>query len=92
MASIVIGDSVVDYSLADGRVRSFVLDGKKLYDEDDGTSDKGWRQALVDFVRQRGLDEDRDGMGLHAFVYRMIDDGLLTHNARGQGPATQAVD
>lgn len=78
MASVIVGDSEVDYSVQDGRVRSFELDGVKLYDEDDGTVIAGWRDKLIDFVTDCQLDVDRDGHGLHAFVYRMQEDGLLS--------------
>ena len=80
MASVYICSepySDIDYSIIDGRVRSFVLRGEKLYDEQDGTEVNGWRIKLVEFVREQRLDVDKDGYGLHAFVYRMQDDGLL---------------
>jgi len=68
----------IDYSLNDGRVRSFELRGEKLFDEHDGTNVEGWEEKLVEFVIEQGLNIDTDGRGLHAFVYRMIDDGLIT--------------
>lgn len=83
----------IDYSLVDGRVRRFVLFGQKMYDEDDGTSIDGWRDRLVEFVRIQGLDVDKDGHGLHAFVYKMQDDGLLPNaKVSGAGPASFSTD
>ena len=66
MASVIIGDSEIDYSLVDGRVRSFTLNGRVLYDES-GINEPDWRESLYTFVRQHGLDED-DGHGVRAFV------------------------
>ena len=67
----------IDYSIADGRVRSFELRGVVLYDEDSGIAAPGWRDALAGFVREQGLNVP-DRRGLHAFVYRLIEDGLIT--------------
>jgi len=80
----------IDYSLVDGRVRRFVLFGQKMYDEDDGTSIDGWRDRLVEFARIQGLDIDKDGHALHAFVYKMQDDGLLP-NAKVSGAGTASA-
>ena len=66
----------VDYSIVDGRVTSFTLHGDLLYDEMESVAIDGWKEALVAFVQDHGLDRD-DGRGLHAFVYRMIEDGLI---------------
>jgi len=67
----------IDYSVVDGRVRSFELYGEKLYDEDDGIERKGWKQKLIKLVMEQKLNIDKDGRGLHAFIYRMMDDGLI---------------
>jgi hypothetical protein len=79
MASVYIWTtphSVIDYSCVDGRVRCFVKNGKTIYDEDINVVKIGWKYLLATFVMEHGLDKD-DGHGLHAFVYRMFDDGLL---------------
>jgi len=68
--------SIIDYSLADRRVRSFELRGAVLYDEDESIAVDGWEDELVDFVRLQELDIDY-GEGLHAFVYGLIEKGLL---------------
>ncbi len=66
----------IDYSLVDRRVRVFKLRGKVLYDEDEGIDIKGWKEELVKLVKKQGLDIN-DGIGLHAFVYGLIKEGLL---------------
>lgn len=70
--------SSIDYSIVDGRVRSFMLRGVKLYDEQDGTAADGWRDQLVGFVLEVGLDLAGEASGReHAFVTKMRADGLL---------------
>jgi hypothetical protein len=66
----------IDYSLIDNRVRSFELRGVALYDENEEITTNGWEGKLVEFVKEQGLDID-DGRGLHAFVYGLIEKGLL---------------
>ena len=66
----------IDYSVMDGRVRSFKLMGKLLFDEDKEIVTDGWEKQLARFVKDQGLDKD-DGRGLHAFVYKLQEDGLL---------------
>jgi hypothetical protein len=68
--------SSVDYSLIDGKVRAFVLQGVELYNEEDNLEVDGWRKELVDFVLEQKLHIDK-GYGLNAFVYRLQDDGIL---------------
>ena len=63
----------IDYSSIDGRVRSFTLEGVCLYDESLGVQEEGWREKLIAFVHEQGLDIDEDGLGLHAFVYQLQD-------------------
>ena len=84
MASIYIGSFPprednqyhdIDYSCTDGRVREFVWNGKLIYEEN-AIAEPGWQAKLVDVVMQNNLHID-NGRGLHAFVYKMIDDGLL---------------
>ena len=80
MASLVILSnpvSDIEYSILDGRVKSFELKGVKMFDEVDGTAIDGWKQRLAELVIAQGLDVDRDGIGLHAFVYRLQEDGAL---------------
>lgn len=80
MASIFISGetySEIDYSIIDGRVRSFVLHGKKLYDEADGTAAASWKEKLVEMVQHQGLDAPRGGGGHPKFIYWMQDEGLL---------------
>ena len=67
----------IDYSVVDGRVRSFTLRGELLYDEDAGVSTHDWEKQLVKLVEDQQLAVD-DGRGLHAFVYRLIIEGRLT--------------
>lgn len=66
----------IDYSLVDNRVRSFELRGEKLFDEDEGIAIDGWKDKLAEFVKEQCLDKD-DGHGLHAFVYGLIDEGVI---------------
>ena len=80
MASVTIltnPESDIDYSLKDGRIRSFVCYGEKLFDDESGICVDGWRDKLTQFVVEYGLDKDERGIGLHSFVYRMYGDGLL---------------
>jgi hypothetical protein len=77
MASVCTPDCDVDYSIVDGRVRSFTYKGVEIYDEDGGAHE-GWKDHLVSFVLDYRLNKD-DGRGLHAFVYRMIDEGLVSY-------------
>ena len=67
----------IDYSLVDGRVRSFELRGEVLFDEDAGTEVEGWKRRLADLVMEFGL-ADPSPLGCHAFIYWMIEQGLLT--------------
>jgi len=69
--------STIDYSIIDGRVRMLIIRGELLFDEDSCVSVEGWRKRLADFVVEVGLDARKEGYGLPAFIYRMIDDGLL---------------
>lgn len=76
MASFYFGrHAEVDYSIVDGRVRAFTLDGKILYDEDTGVDEPGWKDRLRALVLSYELDVDR-GLGLYAFVPPLLD-GLL---------------
>jgi len=89
MASVVVMTTPptdIDYSLG-GRVRSFDLRGDVLYDEAAGIAVDGWEARLAEFVKEQGLDVD-DGRGLHAFVYGLIERGLIAdgENARRQRP------
>ncbi len=72
MASLHIGAANVDYSLMDGRVRSFKLDGTTLFDEDMGIEADGWRDKLHQLVLDYSLHIDQ-GLGLHAFVPAVLD-------------------
>lgn len=72
MASLHYGDVMyVDYSL-NGHVREFELNGQVLFNEKDGVADPQWEKKLWDTVHEYYLDEDTDGIGLHAFVYPLI--------------------
>jgi len=74
MASLHIGlKTMIDYSIIDGRVREFMLDGVLLYDEQAGCAVEGWREMLGYVIRSRGLYID-DGRGLHAFVIRWLEE------------------
>ena len=81
MASVYIASdpySNIEYSIGTGKVRQFVLRGKTLYDEQKGISEDGWEEKLVELVREQGMDLDPNGRGLlHAFVYKLQEDGLL---------------
>ncbi|MDY6893876.1 MAG: hypothetical protein SVO01_00435 [Thermotogota bacterium] len=72
----------IDYSIFDKRVCSFELRGKLLYDEDEGISRIGWKKQLVDFVKEQGLNINEDDRGLHAFVYGLIEEGLIEEITR----------
>jgi hypothetical protein len=83
MASVYIltePPSNIDYSLKDGRIQSFELRGMLLYDENEHIQIDNWKDELIKFVKDQELDINKDGRGLHAFVYRMIDDGLLAND------------
>lgn len=73
MASVFFANETqVDYSIVDGRVMGFRLDGQWLFDEDHGIDEPGWRERLRGLVVGVGLDVDR-GHGLHAFVKPLFD-------------------
>lgn len=79
MASVcILGLCDIDYSLVDGRIRSFELRGETLYDESSGVSFPDWKSKCIEVVRTQGLDKD-DGKGLHAFVKPL----LLNENGDG---------
>jgi len=85
MASVIIGTKPItdiDYSIADGRIRSFDYRGEILYDEDNNIAIEGWKEKLVEVIIDNGLNIDR-GMGLKAFVYKMIEDGLVPRTNNG---------
>ena len=63
----------IDYSVVDGRVRSFEIDGVTLYDERLGIAASNWGAILVALIKTQRLDVDRDGHGLHAFVRPFLD-------------------
>jgi len=75
MASLMFeGRTCIDYSLVDGRVKCFELNGHVLYDETKVIySEEDWRRKLYDFVKSYGLDED-DGLGLHAFIPKLLEE------------------
>lgn len=92
MASVIVmtdPSSDIEYSSASGRVRFFELRGEVLYDERKGIVADSWRDKLVAFVKEVGLDED-DGHGLHAFVYRLIDEGAIAPPDRSPREAPAA--
>ena len=66
----------IDYSVVDGRVRYFILNGDILFDENEGIDVDGWVTKLVELVKKRHLDVD-DGIGLPKFVYKLQEDGHL---------------
>lgn len=66
----------IDYSIVDGRVREFSDGGVPLYDERKGIETAGWLLRLVSVIRKAGLDRPSK-RGLHMFVYRLMDEGLL---------------
>lgn len=81
---LVIGDRgfYVDYSITTGRIRQCDIRGETVFDEHSGIDAPEWKRELAECVHENYLDED-DGKGLHAFVYRLIDDGYLApHNAQ----------
>jgi hypothetical protein len=87
MASIIgftSPSSYIEYSAWSGHVRVFELEGVTLYDETDGTETDGWREKLVEFVREHHLDVDPDGHGLHAFVYPLLRSGRLPVDTKGE--------
>ena len=80
MAAIYVLSSLpseVDYSAQSGEVRKFTLRGVDIYDKSAGVAEAGWREKLAEFVVDYGMDVD-SGMGLCAFVYPLIEDGLIS--------------
>lgn len=70
--------SNVEYSITTGNVREFELRGVVLFDEAKGIAADGWRDALARFVVEFHLNNERyQRHGLHAFVYKLIDDGMV---------------
>lgn len=67
--------STVDYSMT-GEVTKFVLEGVVLFDKSIGKAEPRWKMQLIEFVRAERLHINR-GKGLHKFVYRLQEDGLL---------------
>ena len=63
----------VDYSVQDGSIHSFQLDGRILFDENESMQDKNWKTVLIDLIKEEEWDID-DGRGLHAFVYPLLKD------------------
>lgn len=83
MASLVIaGVADIDYSVADGRVRSFELNGRLLFDESQGIEISGWREQLYQVVLDYSLDVDKGRGGLHAFVPPIVEEFQLKFKAR----------
>ena len=85
MASVFTpGGTIVDYSIRDGRVRSFKLDGELLFDEDKGVALNGWEARLTDWVQRCGLNDGKRGnppakqRGFSAFIYPLVEQGKLT--------------
>ena len=68
--------TTIDYSIQDYRVRTFILMGEFLYDEDRCIDVPGWKDQLVKFVLDQNLHID-DGLGLHAFVKGLKNEGLI---------------
>ena len=50
MASVTCGHSSVDYSLADGHIREFILAQEVLYSEDQHIVVDGWQQRCWKWV------------------------------------------
>ena len=73
-----LGFTKVGYSVVTGRVRKFILHAVVLYDKSSGVAVDGWQDKLVKLVQDTGLDIDSDGYGLHKFVQRMQEEGLLS--------------
>lgn len=74
MASVQIGlDTHIDYSIKDGRIREFVLDGRTLYDETKDVAADGWKDKLWELVKIMNMHVD-DGHGLDAFVYKLKEE------------------
>ncbi|MEQ9091803.1 MAG: hypothetical protein RIE52_11975 [Balneola sp.] len=81
MASIYFPFSSVDidYSLKDGRVREFKLEGIILFSEYDNIAHPNWEEILIRWVKFSNLHVDEDGNGLYSFVIKLIEDGKITH-------------
>ena len=78
MASLILLDepeAFIDYAMS-GRIRTFEIDGKTLFDEDEGIDEPGWKDCLVKYIKDHGLNI-HDERGLHAFVYKLLEDGDL---------------
>ena len=76
MASLYLhGVMDVDYCTMSGEIRSVTLDdGTVLYDKGQGIELPRWRYRLWELVVQYRLDQDRDGHGLWAFLYPLIEE------------------
>ena len=81
MAMIYIGDYAIDYSIMDGRVRSF----------DEFSLEYGWvavddEEKLREAAKKVAEIQGRQGHGYTVFLYRMEEEGKLELGyARGDG-------
>lgn len=84
MASLVVltaPASCIDYSMNTGEVRAFELRGEVLYDKKRGICVDGWKEKLVDWVKECELDKPNE-FGLRAFVWWLHDEGLMEYNSQ----------
>ena len=82
MASVIIFDrndhhiiADIYYSIVDGNIHTFELEGKMLYSERGGINESNWREILKDVVRKQGLNRN-SGRGFSAFVRPLMGDEM----------------
>ena len=78
----------IDYSLVDGRVREFKLDGKMLFSEYEGVNVDNWEETLIEYVKNNRLNcedvkiNEKNQVvmaGHHAFIRKLVEDGKLEY-------------
>lgn len=80
MASLLLSAkplTFIDYTVTDGRVRSFTLRGSLLYDEDAGIVKPGWHRQLVRLVLRHRLDRPDSRGAYYAFIITLQMAGLI---------------
>ena len=79
MASLMIQGSYrayIEYSITSEEIRFCELNGRVVFNARTGVATPGWKQAIANLVIDTGLNVDGNE-GLHAFVYKLIEEGFL---------------
>lgn len=80
MASLIVldgkGDSEIYYSIVDGVIYGFTLHGDELYNKLSGRETDGWKDRLVEFVKEL-VEEKVLHNPRHAFFLRLAEEGLV---------------